>query len=162
MEGCSNVCLEYFLPQSELQLSFAEVLHPSDHLCDPLLDVLQKIHTLLTSVARGMDATFQVRNHLSPPAGHTAFDAAFLSLAFWAMSTHCWVIQSFFSLVCFVCYANWWMISLSSHFLRFTKLSVLFSPPVLCGGAVREQLSVCLAATQGQSTTQMVRTGGGC
>lgn len=150
---------------------FTEPLQLTDHLCDPPLDVFQQIHTLLISRAPGMDAAFQVGSHKGRPEGQNLslhpLATLLLMQLFDGWLSELWAhiagwYRVFFSLVYFVCYDNWWIISLSLCFLRLTKLSILFSPPVLCGRG-SERTVVCVPGSQpGQSTTQMLRTGGGC
>ncbi|KAK4829553.1 hypothetical protein QYF61_005222 [Mycteria americana] len=90
LEGCCKVFPQPSLLQAEQpQLSqpglVGEVLQPSDHLCGPPLDPLQQLHVLPVLRTPGLDAALQVgsqqsgaegQNHLPPPAGHAAFDAA--------------------------------------------------------------------------------------
>jgi len=68
-------------PHSLLQ---GERFHPSDQLCGPSLDSLQKVHVFPALSAPELDAGLQVgsqsgaegQNSLPCPAGHAAVDAA--------------------------------------------------------------------------------------
>ncbi|KAK4832298.1 LOW QUALITY PROTEIN: hypothetical protein QYF61_021697 [Mycteria americana] len=70
-------------PQLSQPVLIGEVLQPSDYFHGPPLDLLQQLHVLLVLRAPELDAVLQPR----------------IWLAFWAVSTHCWLMFSISSSV---------------------------------------------------------------
>ena len=66
MKNCSQVSVEPSLLQAEHPDCIAEVFHPSDHFCDPPLDMLQQVYVLRTP---HLDAVLQVRSHSAEQRG---------------------------------------------------------------------------------------------
>ena len=68
LEDGSEICLKLSLlqgKQSQLPQPFfmGEVLHPSDHLSGPSLDLLQQLHILLVLGALGLGTVLQMGLH---------------------------------------------------------------------------------------------------
>lgn len=83
------------------------MLQPFDYLHGPPQDLLQQLHILLTLGAPGLDAVLQMGPHELTIEGNNPLPLSLLAiplmmqpripLAFWAASTHWWLVLSFSS-----------------------------------------------------------------
>jgi len=98
------------LQTEQVQLSqpffVRDVLQPSEHLHGPPLDLLQHLHIFPKLVAPGLDAVLQMESHkdraegdnpLPQPAATPLLMQPNTLLAFWAASTHFWLMSGFLS-----------------------------------------------------------------